>query len=84
MDGGGSQQQRLFSKAYRKIFSKAFILYDCITASVLSFFFVFFILFLENLRRHLPILIYMNHIPINNPGAACEHKLAAQLKGVTL
>ena len=66
------------------LFSKAFILYGCITASVLSLFFVFFILFLENLRRHLPILIYMNHIPINNPGAACEHKLVARLKGVTL
>ena len=39
------------------LFLKAFILYGCITASALSFFFVFFILFLENLRRHLPILI---------------------------
>ena len=46
-----------FQKLSAKVFSKAFILYGCITASALSFFFVFFILFLENLRRHLPILI---------------------------
>ena len=49
-----------------------------------KFFLCIFYTFLENLRRHLPILIYMNHIPINNPGATCEHKLAARLKGVTL
>ena len=46
-----------FQKLSAKVFSKAFILYGCITASALSLFFVFFILFLENLHRHLPILI---------------------------
>ena len=42
-------------------------------------FYTFFITFLLSLTY-----TYMNHIPINNPGAACKHKLAARLKGVTL
>ena len=49
--------QAIFKRLSAKVFSKAFILYGCITASALSLFFVFFILFLENLHRHLPILI---------------------------
>ena len=45
----------------------------------LCVFYTFFITFLLSLTY-----TYMNHIPINNPGAACKHKLAARLKGVTL
>ena len=45
----------------------------------LCIFYTFFIIFLLSLTY-----TYMNHIPINNPGAACKHKLAARLKGVTL
>gem|GEM_PF-2481024 len=45
----------------------------------LCVFYTFFITFLLSLTY-----TYMNHIPINNPGTACKHKLAARLKGVTL
>ena len=71
--------QKAFGKSFFKSVYSLWLHYCLCFKFFLCIFYTFFRKFTSSFTY-----TYMHYISINTPGAVCEHKLAAQLKGVTL